>query len=120
MQIPGFEMLCAPDIQILQRDMDIIKSDTRQILCFRNVVLATNAKDIIDSQKEQCRSSENHLQAQKLAQGNQTMTIALPWSCHTERGARTAVTFRKNRWEEKTEANRGPYSYKSFLEDRMT
>ena len=60
MQIPGFEMLCAPDIHILRRDMDNIKSDTRQHLCFRNVVFATNAKDILDSQKEQCRSSENH------------------------------------------------------------
>ena len=79
--------------------MDNIKSDTRQNLCFRNVVSATHAKDILDSQNEQCRSSENHLQTEKLAQGNQTTTIALPWSCYTERGARSAITFRKNRWE---------------------
>ena len=108
MQIPGFEMLCAPDIHILQRDMDNIKRDTRQNLCFRNVVFATNAMDILDSQKEQCRSSENHLQTEKLAQGNQTTTIALPWSCHTERGARNAITFRKNRWEESKRQTEDP------------
>ena len=89
MQIPGFEMLCAPDLHILQRDMDNIKSDTRQNLCFRIVVFAMNATDILDSLKEQCRSSENHLQTEKLAQGNQTTTIALP----------CAITFRKNRWK---------------------
>ena len=78
-------MLFAPDIHILQRDTDNIKKDTRQNLCFRNVVFATNPKGILDSQKEQCRSSENHLQTEKLAQGNQTTSIAHPWSCHTER-----------------------------------
>ena len=108
MQIPGFEKLRAPDIHILQRDMDKIKSHTRQNLCFRNVVLETNAKDTMDSQKEQCRSSENHLQTEKLAQGNQTTTIALPWSCHTERGARSAITFRKNRWEESKRQTENP------------
>ena len=101
-------MLCAPDIRILQRDLDNIKSDRRQNLCFRIVVFATNAKDILDSQKEHCRSSENTLQTEKLAQGNQTMTIALHWSCHTERGARSAITFRKNRWEESQRQKEDP------------
>ena len=100
MQIPGFEIICAPDIHILQRDMDNIRSDTRQNLCFRNVVFATNAMDILGSQEKQSRSSESHLQTDKLGQGSQTTTIALPWSCHTEKGARSAIIFRKNRWEE--------------------
>ena len=103
-------MLLVTGIHILQRDMDNIKSDTRQNLCFRNMVLATNVKDILDSQKEQCRISENHLQTEKLAKGNQTTAIALPWSCHTKRGARSAVTFRENRCEESKRQTEDPLS----------
>ena len=108
MQITGFELLSAPDIHILRQDTDNNKSDTRNR--FRNVVLATNAKDILDSQKKQCRNSENHLHTEKLAQGNQTTTIALPWPRHTERGARSAITFRKKRWEECKRQTQDPLS----------
>ena len=77
-------------------------------LCFRKLVFATNAKDILDSQKEQCRSSENHLQTEKPAQWYQTTTIALPLSCHTEKGARSAITFRQTRWEESKRQTEDP------------